>query len=51
MEAERAANGTYKSAGTYDSHERAYEIAAKEERHARCFLGGYEPGRQGPFRR
>ena len=34
----RAANGKYKSAGTYDSHERAYEVAEDEERHARGFL-------------
>jgi hypothetical protein len=34
----RAANGKYKSAGTYDSHERAYEVADEEERHARGFL-------------
>ena len=31
----RAADGKYKSAGTYDSHERAYEVAEDEERHAR----------------
>lgn len=31
----RAANGKYQSAGTYDTHERAYEVAEEEERHAR----------------
>ena len=39
----RAANGKYKSAGTYDSHERAYEVADEEERHARGFLDGTSP--------
>jgi hypothetical protein len=31
------ADGKYKSAGTYDSHERAYQVAEEEERHARGF--------------
>jgi integrase len=39
----RAANGKYKSAGTYDSHERAYEVAEEEERHARGFLDETSP--------
>jgi integrase len=39
----RTANGKYKSAGTYDSHERAYEIAEEEERHARGFLEETSP--------
>lgn len=39
----RAADGKYKSAGTYDSHERAYEIAEEEERHARGFLEETSP--------
>lgn len=39
----RAADGKYKSAGTYDSHERAYEIAEEEERHARGFLEDTSP--------
>ena len=39
----QAADGKYKSAGTYDSHERAYEIAAEEERHARGFLKETSP--------
>jgi hypothetical protein len=39
----RAANGKYKSAGTYDSHERAYEVAKEEERHARGFLDETSP--------
>ena len=39
----RAANGKYKSAGTYDSHERAYEVAEEEERHARGFLEETSP--------
>jgi integrase len=39
----RAANGKYKSAGTYDSHERAYQVAEEEERHARGFLGETGP--------
>ena len=39
----RAANGKYKSAGTYDSHERAYEVADEEERHARGFLEETSP--------
>ena len=30
----RAANGKYKSSGTYASHQRAYEVAEEEERHA-----------------
>src|SRR6185437_15361772 len=34
----RAADGKYKSAGTYDSHSRAYEVASDEEHHARGFL-------------
>ena len=38
-----AANGKYKSAGTYDSHERAYEVAEEEERHARGFLAETSP--------
>ena len=36
----RSADGKYKSAGTYDSHERAYEVAEDEERHARGFRAG-----------
>jgi hypothetical protein len=39
----RTANGMYKSAGTYDSHERAYEVAEDEERHARGFLEETSP--------
>jgi hypothetical protein len=39
----RAAGGKYKSAGTYDSHERAYEVAEDEERHARGFLDETSP--------
>ncbi len=39
----RTANGKYKSAGTYESHERAYEIAEEEERHARGFLEETSP--------
>ena len=39
----RAANGKYKSAGTYDSHERAHEVAEEEERHARGFLDETSP--------
>jgi hypothetical protein len=39
----RAANGKYKSAGTYTSHERAYEVAEEEERHARGFLEETSP--------
>lgn len=39
----QAADGKYKSAGTYDSHERAYEIAEEEERHARGFLEDTSP--------
>ena len=39
----RAANGKYKSAGTYDTHERAYEVADEEERHARGFLEETSP--------
>ena len=39
----QAADGKYKSAGTYDSHERAYEIAEEEERHARGFLEETSP--------
>ena len=39
----RAADGKYKSAGTYDSHERAYEVAEEEERHARGFLDETSP--------
>jgi integrase len=39
----RAANGKYKSAGTYDTHERAYEVADEEERHARGFLDETSP--------
>ena len=34
----RAADGKYKSAGTYDAHERAAEVAEEDERHARGFL-------------
>src|SRR5690349_11747653 len=34
----RAADGKYKSAGTYGSHERAYEVASDEEQHVRGFL-------------
>jgi hypothetical protein len=40
----RAANGKYKSAGTCDSHERAYEVAEEEERHARGFPRRDESG-------
>jgi hypothetical protein len=40
----RAANGTYKSAGTYDTHERAYEVAEEEERHARGLYHAVSPG-------
>jgi integrase len=39
----RAANGKYKSAGTYDSHERAFEVAEEEERHSRGFLEEASP--------
>jgi integrase len=39
----RAADGKYKSAGTYDTHERAYEVAEEEERHARGFLDETSP--------
>jgi hypothetical protein len=39
----RAADGKYKSAGTYDSHERAYQVAEEEERHARGFLDETSP--------
>lgn len=39
----RAADGKYKSAGTYDSHERAAEVAEEEERHARGFLDETSP--------
>src|SRR5215469_7623207 len=38
-----AADGKYKSAGTYDSHERAAEVAEEEERHARGFLDETSP--------
>ena len=34
----KGTDGRYKSAGTYTSHERAYEVAEEEERHARGFL-------------
>jgi hypothetical protein len=39
----RTADGKYKSAGTYDSHERAYEVVEDEERHARGFLDETSP--------
>jgi hypothetical protein len=39
----RAVDGKYKSAGTYDSHERAYEVAEEEEHHARGFLNETSP--------
>ncbi|MBV9095417.1 MAG: hypothetical protein JO132_16325, partial [Streptosporangiaceae bacterium] len=39
----RTANGMYKSAGTYDSYQRAYEVAEEEERHARGFLEETSP--------
>jgi integrase len=39
----RTADGKYKSAGTFDSHERAYEVASEEERHARGFLDETSP--------
>jgi integrase len=39
----RSADGKYKSAGTYGSHERAYEVAEEEERHARGFLEETSP--------
>jgi hypothetical protein len=39
----RVADGKYKSAGTYDSHERAYEVAEEEERHARGLLDETSP--------
>ena len=38
-----AADGKYKSAGTYDSHERAAEVPEEEERHARGFLDETSP--------
>jgi integrase len=34
----RAANGKAKSAGTFDTHERAIEVATEEEQHARGLL-------------
>lgn len=34
----KAVDGKYKSAGTFDSHERAFEVADQEERHARGLL-------------
>ena len=40
----RAADGKYKSAGTYDSHERAYEVASGGASRARL------PGRGGAGR-
>ena len=46
----RAADGTYKSAGTYDSHERAYEVAEEEERHARGFLDETSPADKATMR-
>jgi integrase len=39
----RTADGKYKSAGTYDSHERAYDVAEEEEQHARGFLEETSP--------
>jgi integrase len=39
----KAVDGKYKSAGTYDSHERAFEVAAEEERHARGLLEETSP--------
>jgi hypothetical protein len=42
----RAANGKYKSADTYDAHERAYEVAEEEERHARGFPEEASPAGQ-----
>ena len=43
----RAADGKYKSAGTYDSHQRAYEVAEEEERYARGFLKETSPADKG----
>jgi integrase len=34
----KSADGKYKSAGTYGTHERAIEVAEEEERHARGYL-------------
>lgn len=39
----RAVNGKIRSAGTYDSHERAIEIAAEEEAHAQRLLDETTP--------
>ncbi|HEX6525081.1 MAG TPA: tyrosine-type recombinase/integrase [Streptosporangiaceae bacterium] len=39
----KAADGKYKSAGTYGTHERAFEVAQEEERHARGFLTETSP--------
>jgi hypothetical protein len=39
----KAVDGKYKSAGTFDSHERAYEVADQEERHAGALLQDVGP--------
>ncbi len=39
----KAANGKVKSAGTYDTHERAIEVATQEENHARGLLSVATP--------
>jgi integrase len=39
----KAADGKYKSAGTFDTHERAIAVAEDEERHARGFLNETSP--------
>ena len=47
----RAADGKYRSAGTDDSHERAYEVAEGEERHARGFLDETNPSYAAEYQR
>ena len=39
----KAVDGKYKSAGTFGSHERAFEVADQEERHARGLLEDTSP--------
>jgi hypothetical protein len=38
-----AANGKAKSAGTFDTHERAYEVASEAERETQAPLGEVSP--------
>jgi hypothetical protein len=39
----KAVDGSYKSAGTFGSHERAFEVADAEERHAQALLDDTSP--------